>query len=111
MRRINGHNIELTQGDSLLLRARLAGADLPEGSCALFTVKTHPGENQALIEKRIPVENQSALIRLASADTALRPRTYYWDLRVLIPQADGSCFVHTPMAYAKFKILEAIGHV
>lgn len=111
MRTVNKLHIKLTQGDSLLLRANLAGADLPEGSEALFTVKRKPGDETALIEKRIGIQENAVLIRLASADTALPPRTYYWDLRVLIPQGDGSCFVHTPMTYAKFEILEAIGHV
>lgn len=110
MRRVNGLNIELTRGDTLVLRANLAGADFPEGSEALFTVKRKPHDETPLIEKRIGIQENAALIRLASADTALPPRTYYWDLRVLIPQADGSCLVQTPMTYAKFEILEVIGH-
>ena len=111
MRKVNGLNIQLTQGDTLVLRANLAEADLPEGSEALFTVKRRPNDETPLIEKRIGIQENAALIQLASADTALPPRTYCWDLRVLIPQADGACYVHTPMTYAKFEILEVIGHV
>ena len=91
MRKVNGLNIQLTQGDTLVLRANLAEADLPEGSEALFTVKRRPNDETPLIEKRIGIQENAALIQLASADTALPPRTYCWDRRLLCAHAHDLC--------------------
>ena len=38
-------------------------------------------------------------------------RTYYWDLRVLLPLGDGTYEVRTPMEYAALTILGVIGDV
>ena len=57
MYRLDGHNIELTRGDSLLLLITLPGRELPQGTLAVFTVKTHPRSETAILTKALPVEN------------------------------------------------------
>ena len=112
MHRFDGFDIELTRGDSLQFRVTISGRELPEGTEALFTVKKSPRADDAMIEKRLAVDADGVvLVGLSSSDTDIQPRTYYWDLRVLIPNGDGTFEVRTPMEYAAFTILEAIGDV
>jgi len=110
MHTIDGHDITITRGDSLVFRVSLDGRDLPSGSESLFTVKRHPRDREALIEKRADASGETVAVFLTPEDTDLEPRTYYWDLRVRIPASDGSFEVETPMEYAALTILPAIGH-
>lgn len=109
MHRFDGYDIEVTQGDTLFFKINLSGRDLPEGSVAYFTVKTGPRSDEVLIEKKIDATDELLDIRLTSADTNLPPKTYYWDVRVLIPLESGGYEVETPMEYASFTVLSAIG--
>lgn len=109
MHRFNGYDIELTRGDSLLFRINLSGRDLPEGSVGLFTVKAHPRDEHALIHKRVDASGELLSISLSPKETNLQPRTYFWDVRILIPQEQGGYELETPMEYAAFTILDAIG--
>ena len=109
MHKFNGYDIEITRGDSLQFRVSLMGRDLPEGSVGLFTVKASPRDEHALIEKRVDASGELLTITLHPKDTDLPPRTYFWDVRVLIPRPEGGFELETPMEYASFIVLEAIG--
>lgn len=109
MHRFDGFDIEVTQGDTLFFTVKLMGRDLPEGSVAYFTIKKSPRSDEVLVQKKVNVTDEIADIRLYSEDTNLAVRTYYWDLRVLIPMDNGAYEVETPMEYAAFTILAAIG--
>lgn len=109
MYRINGYDIELTRGDSLTLRVLLSGRDLPEGTDAVFTLKTKPKETAYLLQKRFDASDEQVVIALAPDETDLAPRTYYWDLRLQIPLDTGGYEIYTPMEYAAFTILDVIG--
>ncbi len=111
MVRLNGLDIELTRGDSLLFSARVSGRELPEGTLLLFSVKKNPRQEEALIEKREAVEDAGAVFSLSPRETDLPARTYFWDIRVLIPYGDGTYEVRTPMEYAAFQVTEVIGNV
>ena len=112
MRKFDGLNIELTKGDSLHFKVTIYGRVLPEGAIALFTVKKSPRATEAVIEKRNPIASDGVLqIGLSSKDSNIPPRSYFWDLRVLIPLGDGTYEVKTPMDYASFTISEVIGDV
>lgn len=109
MHKFNGYDLEITRGDSLQFRVSLMGRDLPEGSVGLFTVKASPRDERALIEKRVDASGELLTITLHPKDTDLPPRTYFWDVRVLIPRPEGGFELETPMEYASFIVLEAIG--
>lgn len=109
MHRFDGFDIEVTQGDTLFFTIRLTGRDLPEGSVAFFTVKKSPKSDEVLIQKKMDATDEFLDVRLYSEDTNLPVRTYYWDVRVLIPMDDGAYEVETPLEYAAFTILAAIG--
>lgn len=109
MHLFNGYDIELTRGDSLFFKVNLDGRTLPEGSVAYFTVKETPKAEEPVIRKKIDIIDGVVDIRLSSEDTYLRSRTYYWDIRVLIPIDIGGYEVETPMEYAAFTIVDAIG--
>lgn len=111
MRKFDGLNIELTRGDSLQFKVTFSGRELPEGTKALFTVKKSPRSDTPTIEKEIEIADNVIYVGLASENTDVSPRTYYWDIRVLIPQGDGTYEVKTPMEYAAFTIMEVIGDV
>lgn len=111
MRRFNGMDIELTRGDSLQFKVNITGRELPDGTLALFTVKRRTRDEEPVIEKRMKVgEGGHVVVGLSSGETDVTPRTYYWDLRVLIPLGDGTFEVRTPMEYAAFTILEVVGN-
>lgn len=113
MRRFDGFDIELTQGDSLQFKVNFKGRELPEGTIALFTLKKKPNDEEAVLEKRVMInpEDGSAVFGISSEESNLVARSYYWDIRVLIPLGDGKFEVRTPMEYAAFTVLEAIGDV
>lgn len=112
MHRFNGLDIELTRGDSLQFKITVKGRQLPEGTMALFTVKRRTRDAEPVVEKRVKVdENGQVVVGLSSADTDIVPRTYFWDIRILIPLGDGTYEVRTPMEYAAFTILEVVGNV
>ena len=109
MYRLDGHNIELTRGDSLLLLITLPGRELPQGTLAVFTVKTHPRSETAILTKALPVENGRVELELGAQETDLPARLDYWDLRLMIPGVETE--ILTPMDYAALTILEVIGDV
>mgnify|MGYP005960297097 CR=1 FL=1 len=111
LRRFTGNDIEITRGDSLMLRVVVSGRELPQGTILLFSVKRSPRAQSAEIERRLTIEEGTAVISLSTEDTDLPPRTYFWDARVLIPYGDGTYEVKTPMEYAAFQVLEVIGDV
>lgn len=109
MHRFNGYDIELTQGDSLRFRINLSGRELPEGTVGYFTVKRSPRDSEAVILKKMDAGDGELIIQLHPADTNLPARTYWWDVRVLIPLETGGYEVETPMEAAAFTIVEAVG--
>lgn len=110
MRKFNGLDIELTKGDSLQFKVTFYGRTLPEGSVALFTIKKTPRAEDAEVEKRLYISSEGTVyVGLSGSETNLKPRTYFWDMRVLIPLGDGTYEVKTPMEYAAFTIAEVIG--
>ena len=106
---INGYDIELTRGDTLFLRIDLSGRDLPEGSNAVFTVKKSVRSDEVILRKRFDASDEVLGIRLSSRETRLEPGVYVWDVRLQIPQEDGTMEVVTPMEYAAFVVLDCVG--
>ena len=107
MVKFNGYDITLTLGDSLTFGVQLVGRTLPENTEALFTVRRRAGDEEALLEKRLPVLPDGWVrIELTSEETSLPKRGYRWDLRVLLPEGE----VMTPMTPAGFLITEVIGN-
>lgn len=112
MHKFSGLDIELTRGDSLQFKVTIKGRELPAETEARFTVKRRTRDEEPVIEKRLAVQADGTVnVGLSSADTDIDPRTYFWDLRVLIPLGDGTYEVRTPMEYAAFTILEVVGNV
>lgn len=110
MYRIIGNDIELTRGDSLVLLLRFGGRALAQGTQAVFTVKRRPRDEQPVLCKRFGVEDGRVTLQLVPSETDLDPRSYVWDVRLLIPQGEAT-EVRTPMEYAGFTIMEVIGDV
>lgn len=111
MNRINGYDIEVTKGDSLTLRLTFTGRDIPAGTEGQFTVKKRPRDTEALVEKAVTVGTDgNVTLLLTPEDTSLSAGTYFWDMRVMVPGTEGMpSEVITPMEYAAFQVLDAIG--
>ena len=79
---------------------------LNDGDEVYFTVNDRLEKPTALISKKVTVfnEDNTATIRLTSADSNLQPGTYYYDIQV--NTADGR--VDTVLGPAKFKILGGV---
>lgn len=106
---IDEKDIQLTRGDSFVFTMQFTGRILPATAQAVFTLKKRTKDDAALIEKKVPVSENAAVIYLKPEDTAaLAAGTYFWDMRVLIPGEDGT-EVRTPMECASFQLLEVIG--
>lgn len=111
MYRFDGLDIEMTKGDSFQFRVVVSGRELPKGTAALFSVKRNPQDDENVIEHLLDIaDDGTVMVGLSSGDTDLPPRTYYWDIRVMIPLGDGTFEVRTPMEYAAFTILDSIGN-
>ena len=106
---INGYDIALTRGDSLYLRVDLGGRDLPAGSQAVFTVKKTIRSRSCVIQKTMDASEEMLGIQLTPDETNLAPGVYVWDVRLQIPLENGGFEVYTPMQYAAFAVLEAVG--
>jgi len=106
---INGYDIELTRGDTLRMRVNLNGCDLPEGTDAVFTVKKSVRSDEVLLRKRFDASDEVLSIVLSPAETCLEPGSYVWDVRLQIPLETGGYEVYTPMEYAAFVVLAAVG--
>ena len=106
---IDGKNIELTRGDSFSFTMTFTGRTLPAETMARFTIKKKVKDEEAVIEKTVPVAGNVAAVHLLPEDTAdLKTGTYFWDMRLMIPNGAGH-EVRTPMEYASFQLLEVIG--
>ena len=107
--RFDGYDIELTRGDSLTLRIDLKGRDLPDGTEAVLTVKKRVRDEEIVLRKRCDASSELLTIALETEETNLTPGTYVWDVRLRIPQENGSFEIYTPMEYAALTILPVVG--
>jgi len=106
---INGYDIAITRGDSLFLRVELGGRDLPAGSQAVFTIKKTVRSRSCLVQKVFDASEEMVGIKLTPRETDMLPGVYVWDVRLQIPLKEGGCEVYTPMTYAAFVVLDAVG--
>lgn len=106
---INGKGIRITRGDSARFTIHLTGRELPDGTQALFTVKKRAWQHEPpAIEEYIPVMGNDVDVILSPDVTDMKAGNYVWDLRVMEDAGDGA-EVMTPMEYASFEVMEAIG--
>lgn len=109
MLRIDRNGITITRGDSERFVITCEGRELAEGTKAVFTVKGTPWEPcRPDIEKIIDVIDGKVNVILEPEDTDITPGHYVWDLRLKEPDENGMNVI-TPMAYAAFHVLEALG--
>ena len=110
MLKIHRHSIQITRGDSVRFTIALKNRELPEGTKAVFTVRDTPWDPcMPAIEKEIDVLDGNASVILETADTEIAPGNYVWDVRVKEPNENGEDVKLTPMEYAAFVVVEAIG--
>ena len=109
MLKIDRMGIQITRGDTVRFVIALEGREVADGTKAIFTVKSTPWEPcQPEIEKTISVEDGKVYVMLDRAETDFAPGHYVWDVRVLEPE-NGKKNMITPMEYAAFRVVEAIG--
>lgn len=110
MLKISGKGIRLTRGDSVRFTLRLTGYDVPDGTKTVFTVKKRAWRyGDPVIELEVPVLDNAVHVLLSPDMTNVDTGDYVWDLRVFVETENGN-EVWTPMEYAQFCVMEAIGH-
>lgn len=110
MVKFDGNDITVTQGDTLVFTLVIDGAE--EGNTVLFTVKARTKDTAALFRQEVSADaNGKATFCMESSDTRLPAKTYVWDARLIIPHEGEENEVRTPMEYASFTVLEAVGDV
>lgn len=108
---VDRYNIKITKGDTMILTVHFNDVVIPEGTVALFTVKTYPNSPLPLIERQYLIdENNEIKIILSGNETELVPAEYSWDIRILMKHGENTEVI-TPFAPAKFEILKVVGNV
>ena len=107
MLKIDGVNIQISQGDTGVFTITFTGEDAPENNCtALITLKKTEDSENSIWEKRLAVNDHAVTVTLLSSDTRdLKRGQYWWDVRIIF--RDGT--IYTPMMPASFKVLGVIG--
>lgn len=117
MFRVRGHTIEVSAGDTGVIRFLASGVALTRADRAVFTVRKRSGET--VIEKIAVPQGNEIRIPFVNADTEhLAADTYAWDIRyVLEAQMDESGAVTdgreviTPMAPGVMHVMKVVGSV
>lgn len=110
MLKIDRNSITITRGDSVRFEIALKNRDIKDGTMAVFTVKDTPWEPcRPAIEKVIEVLDGVVHVILEPWETDLQAGNYVWDVRIKEPNEDGQYEVITPIEYASFRVVEAIG--
>lgn len=105
----DGYDVELSRGDTLVLKITLDGRDLPEGTDGVFTIKKRIKSDEVVLQKRFNASDEVLTVVLDADETNIDPGTYYWDVRLQIPLEEGGYEVYTPMEYAAFVVLPVVG--
>lgn len=110
---VNGYDIKISKGDTLILKVHFNNANFPKMTKVLFTVRTYPNNPDHVILKEYTFdENGDIIIFIPSQETNIFPFEYSWDIRVLIPIEGQTEFeVVTPFVPAKFEVLKVVGNV
>ena len=82
---ISGLTIKIHKGNCAGFSLHLTGDELPEeGTIIRFRVKKSPAYNNPVIEKLIPLHDNSVDVDLTNEDTKdLSPGDYIWNLSIL----------------------------
>lgn len=104
---IEGRRIRISRGDTARIRIDLEDGGQLEGAQAVVTVKRRPGDEEAVWQRCVPVEDGCVLLELGDAQTGQAPGLYWWDLRLLMPGGG----VQTPFEPEVFEICEVVGDV
>lgn len=105
----DGYDIELSRGDTLVMKIELDGRDLPEGTDGVFTIKKRITSDEVVLQKRFNASDEELVVVLDADETNIAPGTYFWDVRLQIPMEEGGYEVYTPMEYAAFVVLPVVG--
>lgn len=117
MFRIRGRTIELSAGDTGVIRFSAQGVTLTPADRVMFTVRRKNGD--AVICKLVTPDGNEVLIPFVNEDTEhLRADTYEWDVRyVLDAQMDGTGAVVsgreviTPFMPGSLHVMKVVGSV
>lgn len=105
----DGYDVELSRGDTLVMKIELDGRDLPEGTDGVFTIKKRITSDEVVLQKRFNASDEELVVVLDADETNIAPGTYFWDVRLQIPMEEGGYEVYTPMEYAAFVVLPVVG--
>jgi len=103
---IDGTSIAIPQGDTASVTLVFSSEEA-DGCELVFTVKgCCLSEHKPLIEKRVMVDGDRAVVAFEHEDTDIPPRRYRWDACLI---RDGE--KNTPIRPQTFEILEVVNNV
>ena len=115
---VSGLSIQISAGDTGVIRFEIEGTSLTEKDRGVFTVKNRNG--MIMIKKIIQPERKNEIcVPFVNGDTEhLTPGVYEWDMRIAIKAkiaengdvVDGESVV-TPYLPARFTVLKVVGNV
>lgn len=118
MFKASGQSIQISAGDTGVIRFDVEGARLTDKDRAVFTVKTRSG--QTMIRKIIKPEKETEfMVPFVNVDTEqMEPGTYEWDIRIVLKAklgangdvVDGE-IISTPYSPGQFTVLRVVGSV
>jgi hypothetical protein len=118
MFKASGQSIQISAGDTGVIRFDVEGARLTDRDRGVFTVKTRSGET--MIRKIIKPEKETEImLPLVNSDTEkMQPGVYEWDIRVVLNAkfnasgdvVDGDS-ISTPYAPGQFTVMRVVGNV
>lgn len=118
MFKVNGGLIQISAGDTGIIRMPVEGATLGDKDRAVLTVKDKNGKT--LIRKVAKPESESEFVLpLVNADTEnMTPGNYEWDIRIVLGAKIGSGgdvvdgdTIATPFPPGQFTVLKVVGSV
>ena len=118
MFKVSGSMIQISAGDTGIIRMPVEGARLTDKDRAVLTVKDKNG--RVMIRKVAKPENErDFVLPLVNADTeSMAPGNYEWDIRIVLGAkigaggdvVDGDT-VATPFPPGQFTVLKVVGSV
>ena len=118
MFKASGSLIQISAGDTGIVRFDVEGTKLTEKDRAVFTAKTRSG--QTVLRKIIkPEKEDEILLPFVNADTEkVTPGNYEWDIRIVLGAkfgaggdvVDGDDVI-TPFLPGQFSVLRTVGNV
>ena len=109
MVRFQGNDAEVTRGETFVFVVNY-GTELPEGTVARFAVKRKLTDLKCVFEQdvEVPADGRAVFAMDTEETWKLKPMTYVYDVRLIIPHEGEADEVRNPMMPGALHVLPAV---